>query len=125
MKLVGFVQVSEFSKIWMSTSLVTSAFTGAPAEFSRSQPMPSTYCADSPGPSSIETSGTGLVPSVWKTATVLVMLADALKTATNLTLRTVLLPGAGTMSVLVAVVMLAVFVRPGVTVVPFRSTQEA
>jgi hypothetical protein len=43
----------------------------------------------------------------------------------NLTLRTVLDAGDATKSVVVAVVMLGVFVRPGVTVLPFRSTNDA
>ena len=53
------------------------------------------------------------------------MLAEWLLMAIILTFRTVEAAGDATMSVVVAVVMLAVFVRPGVTVVPFKSTHEA
>jgi hypothetical protein len=41
------------------------------------------------------------------------------------TFRTVLAAGDPTTVVVVAVVMFGVLVRPGVTVVPFRSTHEA
>ena len=53
------------------------------------------------------------------------MLACAFLTDSNLTLRTVEAAGEATTVVVVLVVMSAVLVRPGVTVVPSRSTHDA
>ncbi len=65
------------------------------------------------------------VPSVRYTSTVFCTLPLWLLMLMYLTLRTVLAPGAGTMSVVVAVVMLGSGSPPGVTVVPLRSTHAA
>jgi hypothetical protein len=64
------------------------------------------------------------VPSVCWIVTVFVTDALLLPTLSCFTLRVVLDAGAATTSVVVAVPM-RVLVRPAVTVVPLRSTQEA
>ena len=67
------------------------------------------------------TTFTAVVPSVWMTVTVFDAVALLLKMLTSFALRCVEAAGDGMMSVVVAVIML-LFVRPGVTVDPDKST---
>jgi hypothetical protein len=78
----------------------------------------------SPGESVPFHNSSVVVPSECWTVIRFATEASVLRTLRNLTFRWVLAAGEATTVVVVAVVMLAVFVRSGVTVVPLMSTAD-
>ena len=92
--------------------------TGMPLLLNRVHPRPSVQDTDSPAARVIVSNVIGFAPSVCRNVKIFAVLACVLNRLINLALRNVLAAGDARIVVVAIDVIDAVFVRPGVNVVP-------